>query len=245
MKRNLFSMLTCLLMATTAVAQDQEPQKIDQINFLSESWEGITNTDGTGLCWELFRTVYEPVGVKVSFEIVPYARSVRMVQDEQADAAVGVYKDEFDKALFSEWHYLQDIVLVAFKKGKVAQWKGEESLSGRIGWIRGYAFNEYLKNNLKFYETDDRETGLKMLERDRLDFFLDTESELQAALAEGVVDPKDLQVETILKLNVYLAFADNERGRKLRKIYDDRMAELVKTGELKPLYEKWQLKYPF
>jgi len=245
MKGKIFAMVACLLMATTAMAQDQEPQKIDKINFLSESWEGITNTDGTGLCWELFRKVYEPAGVNVSFEIVPYARSVRMVQDKQADATVGVYKDEFDKALFSDWHYLQDTVSVVFKKGKADLWKGEESLAGRIGWIRGYAFNEYLKKDVQFYETDDRETGLKMLERNRLDFFLDTESELQTALSEGVVDAKELQVEAILKLNVYLAFADNERGRKLRKTYDDRMAGLAKTGELKPLYEKWRLNYPF
>ncbi len=245
MKRKMLLVLLCLLSATPVLAQGEGATEIDKVRFLSESWEGITNTDGTGLCWELFREVYEPVGIEATFEIVPYARSVRMVQDKQADVTVGVYKDEFDNALFSDWHYLQDIVLVAFKKDKAAEWKGEESLSGRIGWIRGYAFNEYLKKDVKFYETDDRETGLKMLELDRLDFFLDTEAELKAALEAGVIDPKDLQVETILKLNVYLAFADTDRGRKLRKIFDDRMAELVKSGELKPLYEKWELRYPF
>lgn len=245
MKRKIMVLLMCLLAATTAMAQSEGKNEIDKVRFLSESWEDITNTDGTGLCWELFKKVYEPVDIEMTFEIVPYARSVRMVQDKLADVAVGVYKDEFDKALFSDWHYLQDIVLVVFKKDKVAEWKGEESLAGRIGWIRGYAFNEYLEKEVKFYETDDRETGLKMLELDRLDFFLDTESELRAALDAGVVDPKDLQVETLLKLNVYLAFADNERGRKLRGIFDDRMAELVKSGELKPLYEKWGLRYPF
>lgn len=245
MKKTGLLLLLCMCMATTAMAESGEKSDIDKIRFLSESWEGITNTDGTGLCWELFRKVYEPVGIQMTFDIVPYARSVRMVQDKNADATVGVYKDEFDNALFSDWHYLQDIVLVVFKKGKGDHWKGEESLTGRIGWIRGYAFNEYLKTDVKFYETDDRETGLKMLERDRLDFFLDTESELRAALDAGVIDPKNLQVETILKLNVYLAFADNDRGRKLRKIYDDRMAELVKSGELKPLYGKWGMHYPF
>jgi len=245
MRRKILVVLVCLFASASAFAQNEGQHDIDKVRFLSESWEGITNTDGTGLCWELFRKVYEPVGIEVTFEIVPYARSVRMVQDKQADVTVGVYKDEFDKALFSDWHYLQDIVLVVFKKGAVAEWKGEDSLSGRIGWIRGYAFNEYLTKEVKFYETDDRETGLKMLERDRLDFFLDTEAELKAALEAGVVDPKNLQVETILKLNVYLAFADNDRGRKLRKIFDDRMAELVKSGDLKPSYEKWGLRYPF
>lgn len=242
MKKGLTAIIIIFLALTTAQAQESE---INEIRFLSDSWENVTNKDGTGLCWELFQKVYEPVGVKVTFDIVPYARSVRMVQDKQTDAAVGVYKDEFDKALFGKWHYLSDIVLVAFKKGKVENWEGEASLSGRIGWMRGYAFNEYLKENIKFDETDDRKAALKMLLMGRLDFFIDTEAELKAALETDAVNADDFQVETLLKLNVYLAFADTERGRRLMTIYDDRMAQLVASGELKPLYKKWQLTYPF
>ncbi len=242
MKKGLAIMLLVFMMLTAA--HGQEPA-MDKIHFVSESWDGITNEDGTGFCWELYRKVYEPVGIEMAFEIVPYARSVRMVQDKQADAAAGVYKDEFDKALFSDWHYLSDIVLVVFKKGKVDKWNGEESLDGNIGWMRGYAFDEYLKKDVKFYETDTRETALKMLAKDRLDFFIDTEAELEAALKEGTANADDIQIETLLKLNVYLAFAETDRGRRLMGIYDDRMAELTASGELKPLYEKWGLTYPF
>lgn len=123
---------------------------------------------------------------------------------------------EYDNALFSEWPYLQDVVLAIFKKGKVTAWEGEKSLS-----------------------------GLKMLEHDRLDFFLDTETELQEALQEGYIDVDAFQVETLLRLTVHLAFAENERGRQLRQIFDERMAELAASGELRPLYEKWNLPYPF
>ena len=132
-----------------------------------------------------------------------------------------------------------------FKKGAVTIWEGEKSLRGNIGWIRGYAFNEYLQTDVKFYEVDTRQSGLKMLERSRLDFFLDTEAELQEALQQGYIDPEAYQVEILLRLNVHLAFAENERGRQLRQIFDERMAELVSSQELQPLYEKWKLPYPF
>ena len=219
--------------------------EVTSITFASEEWEGVTNADGSGLCWELFGMVYEPVGIKMEFEIIPYARSTKMVQEKQVDAAVGVYFEEFDQALFSKFYYLQDIVLVIFPKGRVENWRGEADLKGNIGWIRGYAFDEYLQGNVKFYEVDNRNSGLKMLEAGRLDFFLDTEVELLGALDEGVIDKDQYQVETILTLNVHLAFSDNERGKELMDIFDTRMGELVKSGELKALYERWELTYPF
>ena len=49
----------------------------------------------------------------------------------------------------------------------------------------------------------------------------------------------------LMKLNVYLTFADNERGREFVKLFDDRMAEFVKSRELLPLYQKWGFEYPF
>lgn len=231
----------CLwLLNTTANAAE-----ISNIRFVSESWEGITNPDGTGLCWEIFRRIYEPVGITVEFDIMPYARATQRVQNKNADASVGVYQDEYEGALFAKWHYLQDIVFAIFKKGTVASWNGEQSLRGNVGWIRGYAFNEYLQIPLKFLEVDTRKSGLKMLEAGRLDFFLDTEGELLGALEEEGLDTSAYQIETILTLNVYLAFADNARGKALAQIFDDRMETLVKSGELKPIYEKWNLHYPF
>lgn len=245
MKKLIWSVALCVILNLGISELSVMAEEISEIHFVSEAWENVTHADGTGLCWELFRMVYEPRGIQVMFEIVPYARATNMVQQKQADASVGVYLDEYDNALFSEWHYLQDIVLAIFKKGKVAIWEGEKSLSGHIGWIRGYAFNEYLQTKVEFYEVDTRQSGLKMLERDRLDFFLDTETELQEALQEGYIDVDAFQVETFLRLTVHLAFAENDRGRQLRQIFDERMAELTTSGELQPLYEKWNLPYPF
>lgn len=215
------------------------------IHFVTEAWDGMTNADGTGLCWDLFRKIYEPSGIRVEFEIMPYARATKLVQTKEADASIGAYLNEFEGVLFSKWHYTQDIVLVIFKKGKVAAWDGEKSLNGNIGWMRGYAFDQYLQATPQFFEVDRRESGLKMLEAGRLDFFLDTKDELLDALKQGVIKQDDYQIETILKLNVYLTFADNERGREFVKLFDDRMAEFVKSRELLPLYQKWGFEYPF
>jgi polar amino acid transport system substrate-binding protein len=40
-----------------------------EIILASEEWANATNRDGTGLYWDIFRAVYEPVGIKTRFII--------------------------------------------------------------------------------------------------------------------------------------------------------------------------------
>ncbi len=44
--------------------------------------------------FNLARAVFEPTGIKVKTKIVPYARSVFLVENTQADAWVGSFLDE-------------------------------------------------------------------------------------------------------------------------------------------------------
>ncbi len=64
-----------------------------------------------------------------------------------------------------------------------------------------------------------------MLEHDRLDFFLDTEAELQEALQEGYLDVDAFQIET-LRLTVHLAFlqrmnVDANCGRFMMSVWQN------------------------
>ena len=124
MKYGIVFLIVCCFIVPAVFAE----QEITTIHFASEEWEGFTNADGTGLYWDIFRMIYEPVGISVQFEIVPYIRATKMVQDQQADAAVAVYFDEFDQALFPIRHFDYDVVSALFKKGNVGAWgRGSES----------------------------------------------------------------------------------------------------------------------
>ena len=65
-----------------------------EIILASEEWANATNRDGTGLYWDIFRAVYEPVGIKTKFIIRSYKGSVSLVKKNQADAAVGIYPEK-------------------------------------------------------------------------------------------------------------------------------------------------------
>jgi polar amino acid transport system substrate-binding protein len=211
-----------------------------EIILASEEWANATNRDGTGLYWDIFRAVYEPVGIKTKFIIRSYKGSVSLVKKNQVDAAVGIYPEEIKGALFSKYPFVKDYVLVLFKKNKLRQWNGQETLKNKkVGWIKGYSYDDYLEVPVIKKEFNRRESILRRLDKDRLDFFMDTRNDVESVLNKGIIDVTRYTVETVLELERYLVFANNKKGRELKKIFDHRFPQLVKSGEIEKLFAKW------
>jgi polar amino acid transport system substrate-binding protein len=58
-------------------------------------------------------------------------------------------------------------------------------------------------------------------------------------------DPSRLRNTHIAELPLYLCFAKTPKARSLMTLFDHRMETLVKSGELKPIFERWKQPYPF
>jgi polar amino acid transport system substrate-binding protein len=211
-----------------------------EIIMASEEWTNATNRDGTGLYWDIIRAVYEPVGIKTKFIIQSYNGSVKLVKKNRVDAAVGIYPELIPGALFSQYPFIKDYVLVLFKKNKLDQWNGQESLENRkVAWVTGYSYDEYLEVPVIKHEISNRNDILRRLDNDRVDFFLDTRNDLESVLNRGNAEISRYTVETVLELDRYLVFADNTKGKKLKKIFDYRFPRLVESGEIERLFVKW------
>jgi len=242
MKKIVLISLICFY-ALTAIAGE----KITTIKLASEEWEKVTEKKGKGLYWDIFRMVYNPVGIDLKTKLVPYTRSMNLAKKKKVDAAVAAYVDEVENVLYSKLPFDSDITSVVFLKNKVKEWKGESSLVGKkVGWIRGYEFDEYLSVKIKKREINKRKQAFSMLEKGRIDFFMDAMVDLQLELAKGYMDAPKYQIKVIKRLNLYLVFAKNKRGEALKKIYDERMPQLVKSGKIKQLFDKWKItSYPY
>jgi polar amino acid transport system substrate-binding protein len=211
-----------------------------EIVLASEEWANATNKDGTGLYWDIFRAVYEPVGIKTKFIIRSYKGSVSLVKKNQADAAVGIHPDKIQGALSSRYPFVKDYLLVLFKKNRFDQWNGQETLKNRkIGWIKGYSYDDYLEVSVTKREFLRRKSILQQLDRDQIDFFMDTRNDVESVLNKGIIDVTRYTVETVLELERYLVFADNKKGKELKKIFDNRFPYLVQSGEIEKLFAKW------
>ena len=211
-----------------------------EIVLASEEWANATNKDGTGLYWDIFRAVYEPVGIKTKFIIRSYKGSVSLVKKNQADAMVGIHPEKIPGALSSRYPFVKDYVLVLFKKNNLYQWNGQETLKNKkVGWIKGSSFDEYLEVPVIKRELAKRENILRRLDKNQIDFFMDTRNDVESVLNKGIIDVTHYTVETVLELERYLVFADNRKGKELKKIFDDRFPRLVESGELDRLFAKW------
>ncbi|MFP6849997.1 MAG: transporter substrate-binding domain-containing protein [Pseudomonas sp.] len=215
-----------------------------QVRIAAEVWPGFTNADGSGVSWDIFRMVYEPVGVKLQALSEPYTRSIGLVQRGEADAWVGSYRNEVKLgAVYPRWHYdFDQIVALGLSRTPVPTLENLGSF--RLAWVRGYEYQQYLPNLRQYREVIRRSGILGMLDQGRADFYLDAVDEV-ADILDTASDPTQYRVTPVTKLNLYLGFTDSERGRALAELFDQRMDELVADGSLRPIFQRWQQPYPF
>ncbi|MCI0911890.1 substrate-binding periplasmic protein [Pseudomonas putida] len=234
----LLAILLCC--AHGALAAEGVPK---QVHLVSEEWLDYTNADGTGVAWDVLRKVFEPAGVKVVAKSAPYSRAVGLVKRGEADAWVGSYKDENEDNLYPRWHFDMDHIYalgLASKPVPTLDTVGQY----RLAWVRGYDYGSYLPNVKAAREIQRREGILPMLEHDRVDFYIDALTEVDYVLGQ-TSQPERFRRTHIAELPLYLAFARNEHGKALSELFDRRMAELVRSGELKPIFQHWKQPYPF
>lgn len=217
--------------------------KPSDILLVSEHWIRYTETDGTGLGWDLMREIFEPAGVKVEQRIEPYTRAVGLVQRGEADAWIAAYKGEVEGALYSKWHYDTDEIYtlgLASKPPPSLQTLGKY----RLAWVRGYEYQHYLPNVMHFNEVARRDHIVPMLEYGRADLYIDAKPEMDFILAQ-TSDPQRYRLIYLTAIPLYLGFADTPRGHALRDLFDVRMSDLVHSGKLRSIFARWKHAYPF
>jgi polar amino acid transport system substrate-binding protein len=245
-----FIALTILLSVATAPAWSQS---IKSVKLATEEWENNTNADGTGSFFEIIEATFAMSDIKMEFVIVPYERSVEMTRNGEVDAWVASYDEEEDFALFPEWHFDADIVTAVYKKDRFPDFDGEESLNGKtVSWIRGYAYDEYIEEDMQIYRLDKRKSAMEMLVRDRIDIYLDAQAEVSIMTEDPEYNrtikfnPESFEFQEILRLELFLAFTDAPRSRELITIWDTNFPKLVESGEVKRIYDKYGVEdYPF
>ena len=234
----------CLSVGTAAGAE------IKHINVATESWDKYTNQDGSGLFTDITRAIYEPLGIEVIVEFVPYKRALNLLERRKADAMYGTYSAEVEaKAyLLTPTNPIdKEQTLAIFKRKNVPSWQGQASLANReLAWVRGYDYDTNLNIEIaKFSEVVDSQQGLSMLRADRFDFFLDHSGALMDTIDRIDFDVSDYRMEPVIEEDLHMAFANSDRGLELARIFDQGIVELKRSGELRNIFERYQVNYPF
>lgn len=222
--------------------------EIKEIVWISPEWKGYTNKDETGIYNEIMNQVFQEKGIKIIRVYAPWKRSLVKVQASQADVTGG----EVSSSLYYQSKYPLTVSResIFFEKVTIGNWAGIQSIENKKGvWIRGYSLGDKeLEKRLKIQINDSRENALKMVFWRRVDYYVDSHSQLLKTLenAELPFNQDEYQIETIKELYLYMSFSKTNRGKRIRDLYDEGIERLYRTKKtkLKELYEKEGLLLP-
>ena len=129
-----------------------------------------------------------------------------------------------------------DTSAVVFKK-KRFRWIGIESIENKtVGWIRAYNYQSHLSTSVNIQELNYSHQGWKMLALDRLDFYMDSITELNSYTKNEIPNIHEYSIEPVLHKKMYMRFSKSKRSKLLIELFDKRIMELFASKKLMELY---------
>ncbi len=206
--------------------------------------------DGMGV--ELVRTIATELGYTVRFEIYPWARAQRMLNQGQADILVGPYKsaERVSTMAFSGRAFFEDQLAFYIRSDSKIEWGGDyQALAGKRivalnGWAYGAAFDR-ARPGLLLSVSNTVENGLNMLVHRRVDLFAtdrrDTDPVVVSLGMQGKVAVLAPLIDTEM---AYLAFPKMEAFDELRLQFDHALNQMAAHGVLQKLGQRYGVSVP-
>lgn len=239
-----------LLLTVSTASHGNEMRSIHTIKIVTPHWENQTNTDGTGLFFEIIQSVYEPAGIKMSFKFVPWKRAQALVNDKNADAMLCVWQEHADEEhqILPRYPMFIEHTAVVFKKDKSILWDGIQTLNQKSAvWLRGYDYHHFKQLRhiefKQFHEVDTYEMAWMHLNMDRYDVYIDALIDMDIYIRKNALDMSQYHKKILWGEKAYPAFSESDRSKKLIEIYDKQIKILFETGKLRRIYEKWDVQF--
>ncbi|MCF8069525.1 MAG: transporter substrate-binding domain-containing protein [Desulfobacterales bacterium] len=234
--KKFFLVLVILIFASSTYAAG-----IKEVKLVTQEWSGYTQSDGSGLYFEVLKEIFEAEDIEIKITLVPWNEAIETVI-ATGDALVGVSTfNEFEGLIQGKWFIDTGYVTIVYKKG--TNFSGESSLKGKtIGWLKGYNFGQQISldsMDYERYELESLDSGMTMLKNSAIHFLLGYKTNLIEAANKAGIDLTGFELVRFLEEDTTVAFTDDSRGKKLRKIYDKGMKRLKKSGRLDEIYIKY------
>lgn len=123
------------------------PAQSQTLNIRADEWfpmNGDPSSDSPGYMIELAQAIFEPKGIKVNYEVLPWDRAVSLTRKGAIHCVVGAYKEDTPDFLFPSEHWGVDTVHFYILAGDRWKYTGQRSSlkKRRIGLISAYSYGE-------------------------------------------------------------------------------------------------------
>ncbi|MDC7224560.1 MAG: transporter substrate-binding domain-containing protein [Spirochaetales bacterium] len=217
------------------------PQELEKVRWGTEVWKGFTDKDGSGLYTRVLRRIFEEgEGWELEIFYYPFSRSLYLTEKGELDMAGGIPQNsELGRnCLQAQIPIVVSRFSAFYRKNNIENIEGVSSLRGKnivctlsVGEMIGLEPEEY-------YVVNTREQAINLVLIGRYDIYIDDEKVLHDTIEEyqSRFDREDYSTGTIATEGWYMIFPDNERGRRIRDMFDEGMRRLDRSGELETLY---------
>lgn len=214
------------------------------LRIRADSWmpfNGDPAAKQPGYVVEFLREVFEPQGIKVDYQVMPWAAAVKAAEAGEIDGIIGANKKEAENLVTGSVEIAEPQFALFARKDNPWKYDSLRSLQGvRLGAIEGYSYwsslDGYIKKSsapaLKLYTgenplaeamTDMVDGKIDVMAESVLVFIWTTKS-----TGRKFSDFRIAYSETAEPL--YVAFAKNELGRKYARMFDVGLRKLKDSG---------------
>lgn len=210
---------------------------------------GEKGSDYPGYMIELARAIFEPEGVEVDYDVMPWIRALQQTRDGEIDCVVGAYKNDAPDFLFPKEHWGQD--QVTFYVLKNDNWRFNQnldSLVGReIGTISGYSYGKklddyFVKHKVQEVSGDHAlATNIRKLLNERINTLVESQYVMDSQLALMQLKDKIISAgKTKQGTPMYFACGPNNPKSKMWiKLVDEKLPQLKSSGVFQKILQRY------
>lgn len=208
---------------------------IKSIHIATGVWPGFTEPNEQGAYFELIKMLF-PDDMQFQVTYTAFNRTVKMVEEQQADMVLAVGLDICSLLHLSAQPFDVDQIVVLFKPSRLTVETVQDLERYQLVTQRGYNYDLVLGIRAQSYEVDSVTTGINLVKTERTDAFLVEKTELDGQLKASELG--DMQVRALAGEPIYIGFANNERGAELKAWWDQQFQKRYQNGQLQIWYQR-------
>lgn len=215
------------------IKQDVMANTLGQVSAISDSWEGVTDTD-YGAYWRLLRDIYQEKGNSFTHQVSNWKRAKAKFKNGDVDILVGAYAHEVDETmLLSDLHidYEASVHAISADQDKLNKLLTGE-MPGTGCYVIGYDFDRFIPSTIGVHEAPTSEDCERLLKAGRVDMIIGYEMYMSEEVRRFYVQKLILDAQPL-----FVVFHNTEKGKLIRDIFEKNFRQLLNEGKLADYYK--------
>jgi len=227
----------------------------ETVRLRADMWmpyNGDPDSKTPGYVVELAKAIFEPQGIKVDYQMMPWMEALTNARAGKIDGVIGAGSAELEGLTAPQESIGEPRVVLLVKKDSTWKFENVTSLKGvRLGAIDGYTYWESLDAYIKagkapavvrFGGDTPLVDGLNQLKEGKIDVMPETMAVFVWTVKGMGMSPSDFRIaHTWQNEPIYLAFSKDEKGVRYAKIFDEGMGKMRASGALATLLKRYGL----